>query len=88
MSTACSVMIWRRQDTGDNAADAGTQTDVAMVCLQVFDGAGDGFAVGDQVPSGISPTAGGGALGFFALIVHTHGMAGCGGPGGRGDYPD
>ena len=34
----------------------------------------------------ISPTAGGFALGFFALIVHVRGMAGCGGPGGRGDY--
>ena len=67
-------------------ADAGTQADVAVGCLLGFDGAGDGFAVGDQVPSGISPTAGGGALGFFALIVHALGMAGCGGPGGRGDY--
>ena len=34
----------------------------------------------------ISPTAGGFALWFFALIAHAYSMAGCGGPGGRGDY--
>ena len=41
----------------------------------------------------ISPTAGGFALWFFALIVHVWGhdarnMARCGGRGGRGDYTD
>ncbi len=41
----------------------------------------------------ISPTAGGFALWFFALISHVWGrdarnMARCGGRGGRGDYTD
>ena len=35
-------------------ADAGTQTDVAMGCLLVIDGAGDGFAIGDQVSKRLS----------------------------------
>ena len=45
------------------------------------------FLGGDQVSERVS------ALwpevvrwGFFALIAHAQGMAGCGGPGGRGDY--
>ena len=44
------------------------------------------FWVVTRFRASISPTAGGGALGFFALIAHAQGMAGCGGPGGRGDY--
>lgn len=35
-------------------ADAGTQTDVAMGCLQDLNGAGDGFTIGDQVSKRLS----------------------------------
>ena len=57
-----------------------------MDCLQDFDGAGDGFSGGDQVPSEYQPYGRRWYAGVFALIAHAHGMAGCGGPGGRDDY--
>ena len=41
---------------------------------------------GDQVPSGYQPYGQRFCAGFFALIAHARSMAGCGGPGGRGDY--
>ncbi len=61
-----SEIVWRKQQTGDGYRwRQGSD--------QCRDGpphwssgcTGDGFAVGDQVPSDVSPTAGGGALGFL-----------------------
>ena len=45
-----------------------------------------GWLTGDQVPSGYQPYGQRFCAGFFALIAHARSMAGCGGPGGRGDY--